>query len=291
MKQKRRTILKGGVALAAASILPSTGHTTARNGSDTLDLPTHTLHGSLNSHFEGLGYELAEQAPIVTGDAGFNGGLRYDESGIDKIPGQMAIQACARLEDIRKKDQVDVLPLFHIFYCITPLGLKPADTLAQALDYLTNAAGLNKQKFAFVTIPEFEPHLPVLEELGFDTGRQIHFRNSAKAMKEGDGSGYFRFPGDPDAEAFATVGIYYWTGAGEPPKLAKYPPQPGWTEIGEASIDDSTSFGFGLGTERVGLAITGNIPLWQERLVLLFEQIERNSGGNPPPGKDIFANS
>ncbi|MCP4316952.1 MAG: hypothetical protein GY789_13290 [Hyphomicrobiales bacterium] len=290
MKQKRRNVLKGGVALAAASFLPATGHANAHKSGDTLDLPTHTLHESIVDHFEELGYALGDQAPIVTGDESFNGGLRYDESEADKKPGQMAIQACARLEDIRKKDQMDVLPLFHIFYCITPLGLKPADTLAQALGYLTNVARLDTQKFAFVTIPEFEPHLPVMEELGFDTGRQIHFRNSAKALEEGDSSGFFRFPGNPSAEAFATVGIYYWTGSGEPPKLAEYPPQPGWTEIGEASIDESDIFGFGIGTERLGLAMTGDIPLWQERLVLLFEQIERNSGGKPPPGKDIFAN-
>ena len=290
MEQKRRTILKGGAALAFVSVLPANAQTNDRKPGDSLDLQTHQLHEALIEHFSGKGYKLVDQAPIVTGDESFNGGLRYDESGLDRQPGEMSIQSAARLEDIRRKDQVDVLPLFHIFYCITPLGLKSDDTLAQVLDYLTNTAKLDTAKFAFVTIPEFEPHLPVLEESGFDTSTQILFRNSEKAREEGDGSGYFRFPGNPDADAFGTVGLYYWTGEGDAPKLAEYPPPQGWTEIGEVSIDDADSFAFGLGTERVGFAMTGEIPSWQERLVLLFEQIERNSGGKPPSGKDKFAN-
>ncbi|MEX3009788.1 hypothetical protein [Hoeflea sp. TYP-13] len=294
MGQQRRNILKGGAALAAASMLPgnalakASGY--ARRTGDSLDLPTHVLHEAMIDYFSGKGYELVDHVPIVTGDESFNGGLRYDETGIDNKPGQMAIQPCARIEDIQKKGQLDVLPLFHIFYCMTPLGLKPADTLAQVLDYLTNNVGLNSQYFAFVTVPEFELYFPVLEEYGFDPNRQVHIRDSEEALVMGDGSGYFRFPGNRDALAFATAGIYYWTGTGAPPELTAYPPQKGWTEIGETSIDETANFGFGLGTERVGLAATREIPSWQERLVLLFEQIEIHSGGNPPPGRDRFSN-
>ncbi len=290
MKSKRRTILKGGVAFAAATILPASAHSNTAEPDRSLDQPTHDLHEILVGYFKDLGYEFLEPASIVTGDETFNGGLRYDETGLHEKRGQMAIQTCARVEDIGNKDKADVLPLFHLFYCITPLGLNSSDTLAQLLDYLTSTSQLDPGKFAFVTVPEFEPHLPMLEKYGFDTSRQIHFRNSEQAKQEGDGSGFFRFPGDPQADTFATVGIYYWTGEGSPPKLAEYPPQPGWTEIGEASIGDETEFGFGLGTERLGLAINGSIPSWQERLVLLFEEIELASAGNPPPGKDQFAN-
>ncbi|MEM9106543.1 MAG: hypothetical protein AAGC96_12900 [Pseudomonadota bacterium] len=290
MKPKRRTVLKGGVAIAAATLLPPSAQSNTAKPGGSLDQPTHDLNEELVGHFSELGYELLEPASIVTGDEAFNGGLRYDETGLHEKRGQMTIQACARVEDIRNKDHTDVLPLFHLFYCITPADLKSDDTFAQLLDYLTNRAKLDAGRFSFVTVPEFEPHLPTLERFDFDSSRQIHFRNSEQAKKDGDGSGFFRFPGDPNAEAFATVGIYYWTGGGTPPKLAEYPPQTGWTEIGEASIDDEADFAFGLGTERLGLAMNGNIPSWQERLTLLFEEIELASAGNPPPGKAEFAN-
>ncbi len=290
LESKRRTLLKGSVALAAATMLPATGQSQATGSTKSLDRPTRDLHEALIGHFKEKGYELFEPASIVTGDESFNGGLRYDETGLHEQAGQMSVQACARVEDIEDKNRADVLPLFHIFYCISQEDTSSAETLAQLLDYLTNDAKLDPGLFAFVTVPEFEPHLPTLEKFGFDTGRQIHFRNSEKAKDVGDGSGYFRFPGNPDAEAFATVGIYVWTGEGTPPKLAEYPPQQGWTEIGEASIDERAEFGFGLGTERLGLAMHGSIPSWQDRLVLLFDQIEMTSAGSPPPGKDTFAN-
>ena len=290
MKPKRRTILKGGVTLAAATLLPAGARSQSVKIDGTLDRPTRDIHEFLVRHFGNKGYDLFEPASIVTGDEGFNGGLRYDETGLHEKPGQMAIQACARVEDIRHKDRPDVLPLFHLFYCITPPDLTAERTLAQLLDCLTGTARLDAGRFAFVTVPEFEPHLPTLEKFGFDTGRQIHFRGSEQAKEDGDGSGYFRFPGDPNAQAFATVGIYCWTGDGTPPKLAQYPPQPGWTEIGEASIDDEAAFAFGLGTERLGLAMNGTIPSWQDRLVLLFEEIEMTNAGKPPPGRDQFAN-
>ena len=271
-------------------MLPATRPSEAADSAKVLDRPTRDLHEALVGYFREQGFELFEPASIVTGDESFNGGLRYDETGMHEKPGQMSIQACARVEDIQAKNHADVLPLFHIFYCISQEDTSSSETLAQLLDYLTNGAKLDTARFAFVTIPEFEPHLPTLEKFGFDTGRQIHFRNSEQAKDAGDGSGFFRFPGDSDAKAFATVGIYYWTGDGAPPKLAQYPPQQGWTEIGEASIDEQADFGFGLGTERLGLAMHGSIPSWQDRLVLLFDQIELASAGNPPPGKDKFAN-
>ncbi|MDA4844514.1 hypothetical protein [Hoeflea poritis] len=289
MGKKRRTILKAGAAVAAAALLPmkALARNPRRDGL-SLDLPTHMLHESMIDFFEGKGFTLVDHQPLVTGNEGFNGGLRYDDTETETLRGQMAVQPCARIEDIENKDDRAVLPLFHIFYVRSSEGMTPADSLSMLLEYLVNDAGLARGRFAFVTTREFEGLLPVLEKHGFDPENQVHYRDTDEALAAGDGSGYFRYPGNPDATPFPTVGLYYKTriDAAAPDT---YPLPPGWTEIGEASIDDSVSLGFGLGTERVGYAQSGEIPGWRERLFLLYEQVDRHSPDNPPSGRELFS--
>ena len=291
MGKKRRTILKGGAAIAAASLLPirALAQNPHRDGS-SLDLPTHHLHESMIDFFEGKGFTLVDHQPLVTGNENFNGGLRYDDTEIDTLRGQMAVQPCARIEDIEKKGDRAVLPLFHIFYVRSPVGMTPAASFSMLLDYLVNVAGLARNKFAFVTTTQFKDLLPILHEYGFDPANQVHYRDTDEALAAGDGSGYFRYPGNPDAEPFPTVGLYYRTMVDAAPPDT-YPLPIGWTEIGEASIDDSVSLGFGLGTERVGYAQSGEIPGWRERLFLLYEQVDRHSPDNPPSGRELFSKS
>ncbi|WP_419911584.1 hypothetical protein [Hoeflea sp.] len=291
MANKRRTILKGGAALAAASVLPvSTFARNPRRDGLSLDLPTHLLHESMIDHFEARGYKLVDHQPVVTGDESFNGGLRYDDTEIDTQRGQMAVQPCSRIEDIEKKGDPSVLPLFHIFYVRSPLDMTPEASLSMVLDYLLNVVGLSRDKFAFVTTTAFDGLLPVLEEQGFNPIEQVIFRDKAEALSAGDGCGYFRYPGRPDAQPFPTVGFYYRVDDEAPPATSYHLPS-GWIEIGEASIDNSVSLGFGLGTERVGYAQSGNIPNWSERLFLLFEQVDRSAPVNPPSGRELFFRS
>ncbi len=275
--------------MAAVSLLPASAlaQNPRRDGA-SLDLPTHLLHETMIDFFEGKGYTLVDHQPIVTGNESFNGGLRYDDTEIDTQRGQMAVQPCARIEDIDKKGDPEVLPLFHIFYVRSPKDMAPAGSLSMVLEFLVDVAGLEQDRFAFVTTTAFESLLPVLEEHGFDPEGQVIYRQRDEAMAAGDGSGYFRYPGNPDALPFPTVGFYYRTGSNVAAPTA-YPLPAGWTEIGEASTDDSVSLGFGLGTERVGYAQSGEIPSWRERLFLLYQQIDRRNPDNPPSGRELFS--
>ncbi len=248
------------------------------------------MQEALVGHFAEMGYTPVTAAPIVTDDEQFNGGLRYDETGLIDQPGQMAIQQCARLEDIEKRHRRDVLPLFHIFRCNKPLGFKSQQTLAQALAYLTDTLGIESSRLCLISTPRLEKYAPVLKRAHIDATRQVLLRDDAAALAAADGSGYFRFPGDPSADTFATVGLYCWIGEGVPMRPESYPPSEDWTEIGEASLDEGESMGFAFGTERIVLATTGQMPSWQEQLVQLFEFIENDSGGGQPPsGRAEFA--
>ncbi len=290
MTNPRRDLLKGGALFAAASLLPK-GALSSENvvGTD-FDKAHGALQDALADHFTQMGYTPVDASPIITGDESFNGGLRYDETGLIDQPGQMAIQQCTRLEDIGKRHHRDVLPLFHIFRCNKPLGFKSQQTLAQALTYLTETLAIDTGRLCLISTPRLEKYAPVLKRAQIDVARQVLLRDDAEALAAADGSGYFRFPGDENADTFATVGIYCWIGEGIPMRPESYPPSQVWTEIGEASLDEGESMGFALGTERVTLATTGLMPSWQERLVQLFEIIESDSGGGAlPSGREQFA--
>lgn len=291
MKEPRRTILKGSAVVAVASVLPGPLLASNKLNGTEFDKAHAKIQGAIADHFAKLGYQPRQPAPIVTRDETFNGGLRFDDTGLLEKPGLMAFQQCARLEDIDRKDRRDVLPLFHIFVGSKPLGLKSQQTVAQLLTYLTQSAGLDPARLAFVGTPRLNEFLPQLESAGIEPIRQIFLRDDAEALATADGSGYYRFPGDPDAPTLPTAGIYYWIGNGSPRPITAYPPSPDWTEIGEMSLDDDDSLAFGLGTERLTLASTGLISSWQERLTQLMEYIENDSGGaEPPSGRALFIN-
>ena len=290
MTNPRHNILKGGALFAAASLLP----TRLFSNEDFVGTDFNKAHagkqGALFSHFTEMGYTPVTAVSIVTDDEGFNGGLRYDETGLIAQPGQMAIQRCARLEDIERRHRRDVLPLFHIFRCNKPLGFKSQQTLAQALAYLTDTLSIDSSKLCLISTPRLEKFAPVLKRAHINAPRQVLLRNDVEALAASDGSGYFRFPGDANADTFATVGIYCWIGEGVPMRPENYPPSEDWTEIGEGSLDEGEPMGFALGTERVTLATTGLMPSWQEQLAQLFEIIEIDGGsGQPPSGRAKFA--
>ncbi|MCR9135307.1 MAG: hypothetical protein NXI27_04885 [Alphaproteobacteria bacterium] len=289
MKEARRSILKGGAVVAAASVLPvRLSASDAPNGT-AFDKAHATTQAVLADHFVKLGYQRQQPAPIVTRDESFNGGLRYDETGILEKPGQLMFQQCTRLEDIARKDRRDVLPLFHIFTCSKPLGFTAKQTFPQILAGLTQSLNLDPARLAFVSTPRLNDFLPLLEKANVETIRQVYLREDAEALANPDGSGYYRFPGAPDTPILPTAGIYYWIGDGPPQPITSYPPSDDWTEIGEISIDDDDRLAFGMGTERLTLASTGMISSWQERLAQLLEYIELDSSGaSPPSGRAQF---
>lgn len=289
MKNNRRIVLKGSAIVAVASVLPRSVSASNEPGGTEFDKAHAKTQGAIADHFAKLGYQPRQSAPIVTRDETFNGGLRFDDTGVLEKPGMMALQQCARLEDIDRKDRRDVLPLFHIFVCSKPLGLNSQQTVAQVLTYLTQSAGLDPARLAFVGTPRLNDFLPQLETAGIEPIRQIFLRDDAEALAAADGSGYYRFPGDPDAPTLPTAGIYHWIGSGSPKPITAYPPSQDWTEIGEMSLDDGDDLAFGLGTERLTLASTGLISSWQERLAQLMEYIENDSGGaEAPSGRARF---
>lgn len=289
MEDRRRSILKGSAIVAVASVLPRPLAASDKLEGTKFDKAHAKVQAAITEHFAKLGYQPRRPALIVTRDETFNGGLRFDDTGLLDKPGLMAFQQCARLEDISKKDRRDVLPLFHIFVCSKPLGLDSQQTVAQILTFLTQSAGLDSARLAFVGTPRLNDFLPQLESAGIEPIRQIFLRDDAEALAAADGSGYYRFPGDPDAATLPTAGIYHWIGSGSPQPITTYPPSRDWTEIGEMSIDDGDDLAFGLGTERLTLASTGLISSWQERLTQLMEYIENDSGGaEPPSGRALF---
>lgn len=274
-----------------ASVLPGRLAASEEPAGTEFDRAHAATQAAIQDHFSKLGYQPRNPAPIVTRDEIFNGGLRFDETGTGVLEkhGQMVFQQCARLEDIDNKHRRDVLPLFHIFSCSKPLGFKPPQTVAQILTCLTETLGLDPARLAFVGTPLLNDYLPHLEKANVEPIRQIFLRDDAEALAAADGSGYFRFPGNPDAPVQPTAGIYYWIGNGPPQPLASYPPSQNWTEIGEMSLDENDTLAFALGTERVTLASTGLISSWQERLAHLMEYIENDSSGaEPPSGRALF---
>ena len=292
MRHKRRNVLKAGAATAATLVFPKMTSASARKDGESLDPPTHRMHESLIDYFEDRNYRLVFGKPVVTEDFAFNGGLRYDETGVLDQPGTMAIQPCARIEDIEKKHDRTVLPLFHIVCCRRKTGDGPAEALAEALDYIVNASGLDSNRLGLVSTDEIDPFRPLLLQHGLEPSTQLHIRDRNEALAAGDGSGFFRFPGNDNARPFATVGLYYWIEAGEPQQIVSHPPSSGWIEIGEAIIDENDELAFAFGGERLGLAQTGEIISWRDRLILLFEQVDRKTiGKTPPPGREIFSRS
>ena len=291
MQNSRRDILKGTAALAAATVFPHQVLAEKSSGEGAFEAAYTDIQNKLTSHLSGLGYQTIAGESILTDDESFNGGLRYDETGQHSGPAQMVIQMCTRVEDIQKKQRRDVLPMFHMMACSRPESMDPAGTGFQILNALTGLIGLKPNHFAFIGASPMKSYEPMLKEAGFGKSVRLYYRDDAEAREIADGSGYFRFPGNPDAPLQPTIGMNYWIGDGAPDVLDSYPQSAGWTEIGEIIIgDDNTAFAVGL--ERLTLASTGMIPTWDQRLAELIRVVEeQSSDGALPSGHEVFSKS
>jgi len=287
MNIPRRGLLKQGVLFATAMLLPQVPKRAAAQSAPAAG--ADRVAASIVSHLSKKGYRQVKAAPLVNGDGAFNGGLRYDETGVLDTPATFVVQPCARTADIAEKDRVDILPFFHIIRFDGNPGESRADAFAHAVGVLTGPLGLDPARLAFVSIPSFEGLKPHAGKAGVDWERRVVLRDPDAAFAAGDGSGIFRHPGDRTFPAIPTAGIYYWIGQGAPAPVATHPLPAAWTEIGELVIAENGSASFALGLERLAFAVTGRIPTWDEQLPRLMAQIERDSpGGKTPPGKAIF---
>jgi hypothetical protein len=289
MKIPRRGLLKQGALLATALLLPKTGASHAAAATMPSNAEADRVEALIVSHFTKKGYRQAKAAPLVTDDAAFNGGLRYDDTGVLKAAGAFVIQPCARTADIAEKDRVDVLPFFHIVRFDGKPGEDRADAFAHVVGYLFGALGLDPARLAFVSIPSFEGLRPHASKAGVDWERQVVLRDPDAALAAGDGSGIFRHPGDHMLPAIPTAGIYHWVGDGAAARAETHPLPGAWTEIGELIIAENGGAAFGFGLERLLFAATGKMPTWDEQLPRLLAQIDRDSPhGSPPRGKAMF---
>jgi hypothetical protein len=154
---------------------------------------------------------------------------------------------------------------------------------------LTDTLGLDPARIAFVSVPQSTNMRPVLDELGLSFPEKVLLRDEVEALAARDASGYF-FP-DPFGEDYlVTMGVYYRVGDTDEAAPAAYPPTSSWTEIGEIVIaGDAAPLGISLGAERLTFALTGLYPTWDQRLALLFAQVDHDSaGGLEPPGLAAF---
>jgi hypothetical protein len=285
----RRGLLKQGVLFATAMLLPQTAAKRAAAQAAPSGGETGRIEASLGSYFSKKGYRQIKAAPLVTGDAGFNGGLRYDDTGVFDTPATFVIQPCARTADIAEKDRVDVLPLFHIVRVDGKPGEDRADAFAHVVGYLTGPLNLDPARLAFVSIPSFEGLRPHAAKAGMDWERQVVLRDPGAALAAGDGSGIFRHPGKPALPAIPTAGIYYWVGQGAAAPAETHPLPDAWTEIGELFIAENGGASLGFGLERLAFAATGKMATWNEQLPRLMAQIERDSPhGTTPAAKAMF---
>jgi hypothetical protein len=289
MKIPRRGLLKQGALFAAAMMLPQTvaNRVAAQQGASTADVGR--IEASIVTHFSNKGFRQVGPAPLVTENFGFNGGLRYDDTGVLEAPASFVVQPCARTADIAERQRGDVLPFFHIFRFDGKPGEDRTDAFAHVFGYLTGPLKLDPASLAFVSIPSFEGLRPHATRAGVDWDRQVVLRDPDAALKAGDGSGIFRHPGDRTLPAIPTAGIYYWVGQGAAAPADTHPLPGAWTEIGELFIAENGGAAFGFGLERLLFAATGEMPTWDEQLPRLLAQIDRDSPrGSPPPGEAMF---
>ena len=285
----RRGLLKKGAVLATAILLPkaTTLHATTPKPGPSPEIAR--VEATLIAYFTRKGYRQIAPAPLVTDDHGFNGGLRYDDSDVRVMPGTFFIQPAARTSDIAQRHRGDVLPIFHIFRLDGKRGEGRNDAFTILMGYLEGSLNLDPARLAFVSIPSFEGMRPQIERAGFDHDRQVYIRDPGEALQAGDGSGFFKHPGNRTYPAYPTAGVYYWVGDGAAPSVKLYPMPAGWTELGELFIAENGIASFALGVERLAYAATGRIPPWDAELSRLMAHIDHASApGAPPPGKAMF---
>ncbi|WP_162946957.1 hypothetical protein [Ruegeria sp. EL01] len=288
MELNRRRAVQLGTAATFGAALPSSAITNPDPNRGFEAAHQNTI-ARLKSVFSELGFAETPPLSIVTADDTYNGGLRHDFDQSTLPPEAFVVQPLARVGDVAEKDRPDILPLFH------EIGCHPAhDTDGQVatrlmVRTLTDTLGLDPARIAFVSVPQSTNMRPVLDELGLSFPEKVLLRDEVEALAARDASGYF-FP-DPFGEDYlVTMGVYYRVGDTDEAAPAAYPPTSSWTEIGEIVIaGDAAPLGISLGAERLTFALTGLYPTWDQRLALLFAQVDHDSaGGLEPPGLAAF---
>lgn len=255
----RRHFLQGGALLALSTLMPKTLYAATAGG---FEAAYDRIQSGVLGYFGSQGYRQVAAAPIATGDAGFNEGRRYDETGVLKATAEMVVQPCERVADRAEQDRTDVLKTFNIFGASSLPGANAGDRFVQMMGTLTGPVGLDPARLAFVSVPAFGELRPAVQKVGLDWDRQVILRDAEEARTAGDGSGHFRHPDPKVAFEAPSAGIHYWVGAGPVPDAeTSYPLSKGWTEIGEFVLDpEPSATSFGLGMERLVLASTGQWP-------------------------------
>lgn len=266
MAQSRRDLLKASAA-AAAPYLMTKGARAAEifAAADPV------------TYFEGKGYELLPPHDLITGES-FNGGIRYDELPSPNVGGKtIRLQGCARLEDIPRRGEVGVLPMFHILGYHNPEPAYPGEVFHQVLDFLINGSGLNPHRLVLVSTDRFEPMRVYLDD--FDIGpHQVVIRPWDEAVAAGDGSGFFRPPEHPHTAGIPTVSFHYPL-PDTPLESEHFYPLPGYLELGEVSISEADNGGSrlvegGVGVERVAMVTDGVVDTYEEALIVLVNEME-----------------
>ncbi len=291
MAVSRRTLLSLTMTGAAGLALgPKLGHA----ASETVSSTTATLAADFTSHFGRLGYDWIAPLQMITGHS-FNGGLRYDDTRKDPVPGKsMFVQPAARVEDAARGDVPGVLALFTIFGVRVDRPEEPGALFGQVLTWLVEQRGLDPARLVFVSTDTFMPYRDRHDIVR--AGRVLQ-RARDEARNAGDGSGFFAPKGHPEEPAIDTVGIYYPL-PGAPTGELSYPLN-GYLEIGEISITplDRSAVSFeacGFGLERLVMAEGGAAPDFEtsrQALLRLIEHEADRTGAALPKGYEIFSAS
>ena len=287
MTVDRRNVLKLGSAMAVGSVLPGAlGANTGATASEIRSSFKKTQE-NLRAILAVRGFSETPVLSVVSGQEGYNGGLRHD-SDLDRLEnGQFVIQPCARMEDVQERQRSDVLPLFHECAVKQPGSVSRDDNARMGLDLLIRDFGLDPSRLGFVSVPHSEVLQAVLSEYGFAHDEDVYLRNPGEALAARDSSGYF-FQDPASPEYMVTLGVYYRLSQDGSNAINSYPPSSNWTEIAEIVFDGSPVPVLSIGVERLNLAATGHFPTWEDRLGDLFDQVEAAQPDLQAPGVRAF---
>ncbi len=229
----------------------------------TLNPQTFRLADELAQHLQQRDYRLTAPLPLVTEDA-FNGGLQFDDEIQGSLAGRFVIQPAARVEDIKQKDRIGVLPLFHIInfdQSKDPKGLLPLD---QTFNFLIRHLGLEPNRMRFTGTEKALFLVPFLAKHGL-VESQLRLVDWDKARALGTGSGYFEPKGHPRTPSFNTLSLEYLLADGSE------------LEIGEITLTDDRAAAVrnaGFGLERLSFARGDRLISWNETLPAFRRAVE-----------------
>lgn len=243
----------------------------------TLDDQTSRLAKELLQHLEQRGYELTSPLPLVT-EHSFNGGLQFDDEITGSSAGHVVIQPAARVDDIKQKDRIGILPLFHIINFDQSKGTTGVRPLNQTFNFLIHHLGLEPSRLRFTGTDKALFLLPFLAEHGI-VESQLRLVDWDKARALGTGSGYFEPKGHPRSPSFNTLSLEYLLDDGIE------------LEIGEITLTDDRpaavrSAGFGL--ERLSFARGDRLTKWYETLPAFRRAVELDAHRQSLPLPDGY---